>query len=132
MIALDTNVIVRYLIYDEPEQARAAALEIERGATTETPFFLCSVVICELVWVLSGAYAYGRSEIGDTLESVLRTAQFRFDSKDQLWQALADYRHGSADFADYLIGRLAKAAGCSETLSFDRSLSSAGGFRILQ
>ena len=86
---------------------------------------------CELVWVLSGADAYLRSVFGDIVERILRTAQFRFESKDQLWQALADYRKGSADFADYLIGRLAKAAGCQETLTFDHSLANADGFRIL-
>ncbi len=131
MIALDTNVVVRYLTHDDPEQAQIASLEIDRGAKAGTPFFLCSIVMCELVWVLSGAYSFHRSDIADTVEKMLRTAQFRFESKDQLWQALADYRKGRAGFADYLIGRLAKAAGCEETLSFDRSLASAKGFRNL-
>jgi predicted nucleic-acid-binding protein len=65
------------------------------------------------------------------LDLILRTAQFRFDHKDQLWLALHDYRAGAADFSDYLIGRLGTQAGCTETLTFDMSLKTSPHFRLL-
>ncbi|MFV1980524.1 MAG: PIN domain-containing protein [Rhodothermia bacterium] len=93
--------------------------------------FLSGVVLCELVWVLESAYGYERSEVTDVVERVLRTTQFDFDHKDQLWQAWQDYRTGKGDFSDYLIGRLGHAAGCGETLTFDRALERSPLFRLL-
>ena len=54
MIALDTNVLVRYLVADDARQAKAARLLLE-GLTTEHPGFICREVIVELVWVYGGS-----------------------------------------------------------------------------
>ena len=132
MIGLDTNVLVRYLTQDDPKQAPIATKAIEKGAEQGELFYLTDVVLCELVWVLEDAYRYRRPEIAHVLEEVLRTAQFRFEHKDQLWQAWQDYRQGKADFSDYLIGRLGHAANCQETLTFDKALRAHVDFRLLQ
>ena len=59
MIALDTNVLVRYLVDDDAEQAQAARTLLE-GLTAERSGFVCREVIVELVWVLQRTY--GTSE----------------------------------------------------------------------
>ena len=63
MTGLDTNVLVRYLVRDEPAQAARATRELERDAR----FLIGSVVLCELVWVLDAGYGLSRPEIGTTL-----------------------------------------------------------------
>ena len=131
MIGLDTNVVVRYLTQDDPVQAARATEVIEDAAERGDRLFLSGVVLCELVWVLESAYGYERAEVTDVVERVLRTTQFEFDHKDQLWQAWQDYRTGKGDFSDYLIGRLGHAAGCRETLTFDRALERSPLFRLL-
>jgi len=131
MRGLDTNVLVRYLTQDDPVQAPKATQVIEEGVAQGEIFYLTSVVLCELVWVLEDAYDYGRHDIEMVLDHILRTAQFRFDHKDQLWLALQDYRTGPADFSDYLIGRLGVQAGCTETVTFDTSLQNSSYFRLL-
>lgn len=131
MKGLDTNVLVRYLTQDDPLQAPQATRVIEEGADQGEVFYLTSIVLCELVWVLEDAYEYPRREIQTILDRILRTAQFRFDHKEQLWLALHDYRAGKADFSDYLIGRLGMQAGCTETLTFDTSLRDSPRFRLL-
>ena len=131
MIGLDTNVVVRYLTQDDPVQAALATEAIEHAAERGDRLFLSGVVLCELVWVLESAYGYERAEVTDVVERVLRTTQFDFDHKDQLWQAWQDYRTGKGDFSDYLIGRLGHAAGCGETLTFDRALERSPLFRLL-
>jgi predicted nucleic-acid-binding protein len=131
MKGLDTNVLVRYLTQDDPAQAQKATQIIEEGVDQGEVFYLTSIVLCELVWVLEEAYDYSRSDIRTVLDLILRTAQFRFDHKDQLWLALHDYRAGAADFSDYLIGRLGTQAGCTETLTFDMSLKTSPHFRLL-
>jgi predicted nucleic-acid-binding protein len=84
-----------------------------------------------LVWVLEDAYGYGRGEIQAVLDHILRTAQFRLDNKEQLWQAFNDYQTGRADCSDYLIGRLDTYAGCAETVTFATSLRNSPHFRLL-
>lgn len=131
MIGLDTNVVVRYLTQDDPVQSALATEAIEDTAERGDRLFLSGVVLCELVWVLESAYGYERTEVTNAVERILRTAQFDFDHKDLLWQAWHDYRTGKGDFSDYLIGRLGHAAGCGETLTFDRALESSPLFRLL-
>ena len=52
MIGLDTNVLVRYLIQDDPAQALLATKLIEENCSKHSPGRLSLVVLCELVWVL--------------------------------------------------------------------------------
>ncbi|MEQ8765771.1 MAG: type II toxin-antitoxin system VapC family toxin [Planctomycetota bacterium] len=130
MIGLDTNVLVRYLTQDDLRQAKAATELIESASSEET-FFVSTVVLCELVWVLEVAYEVPRADIHAILEKVLRTAQFRFESSDVLWQALGDYAAGRADFADYVIARVCATYGCQQVVTFDKALKNRPAFRVL-
>lgn len=131
MKGLDTNVLVRYLTWDDGDQAERAADLVESAADAGEPLFVGPVVMCELVWVLETAYGLARDTTLDTVESVLRTAQLDFGDKDILWQALADARRGEADFADYVIGRQSTAAGCTTTATFDTKLAESPLFDLL-
>jgi len=131
MIGLDTNILVRYLTQDDPNQSRKATNEIAKGLSAGDMFFIADIVMCELVWVLETAYGYARQEIVQVLERILRTKQFQFENKDLLWQSLADYRNKKGNFADHLIGRAGHKAGCRETLTFDAGLKNNPIFRVL-
>jgi len=132
MKGLDTNVLVRYLTQDDAKQAAIATREIE--AATEDGETLCiqPVVLCELVWVLDSAYGRPKSDILLALDHILRTAQFECADKDTVWQALADYRRGRGDFADYYLGRANAATGAVATLTFDKALKGCPQFRVLR
>ena len=127
MTGVDTNVVLRYLLRDEPAQAARAARELER----DERFLIGSVVLCELVWVLETGYGFTRAEIGAALEKVLATAQFEIEGKDLALAALDDFRRSPADFSDCLVGRRNRAAGAGETVTFDKSLRGLEGFRVL-
>lgn len=131
MIGLDTNILVRYLTQDDPEQAEKVNREIESCNAQGIPFFIASIVICELVWVLDTAYDYSREEITSSLDKILRTRQFQFENKALMLFALADYRSGKGDFSDYLVGHIGKQAGCTLTWTFDRGLKNSTLFRLL-
>ncbi len=128
MIGLDTNVLVRYLVEDDPRQAATAAKLIEKQCTEDDPGFVNRVVLCELVWVLESAYGYARATIAATIESLLRTAELEIDAVEVAWPALTAYRAGSADFSDALIGRLNRDAGCSATATFDKGAAKLDDF----
>ena len=127
MTGVDTNVVLRYLLRDEPAQAARAARELER----DERFLIGSVVLCELVWVLEAGYGFTRAEIGVTLEKVLATAQFEIEGKDLARAALDDFRSSAADFSDCLVGRRNRGAGAGETVTFDKGLRGLAGFRVL-
>ncbi len=131
MIGLDTNLLVRYLTLDDPRQAKIATAVIEAATTAGEPLFVSTVVMCEVVWVLERGYRFDRAQVEQTVDALLRTAQLHFREKDLLLAALADYRSGSGDFADYVIGRDAAAEGCSRTVTFDRALESSPLFEVV-
>jgi len=67
MIGLDTNVVVRYLVQDDPVQSARAADLIEQQLTERNPGFLCIVALAELAWALERAYriSCNRHHCGD-------------------------------------------------------------------
>ena len=127
MTGVDTNVLLRYIVRDEPTQAARASRELERGER----FLVGSIVLCELVWVLETGYGFSRRDVAVTLERILATAQFEIEAKDLALGALDDFRRSTADFSDCLLGRRNRAAGAAETVTFDRSLKGLEGFRLL-
>ncbi len=132
MIGLDTNILVRYLVGDDPEQSRAAGQLIKRRCTEETPGWINRIVLCELVWVLEGAYGYDRGAIAEVVEHLLRTAELEFDDIELIWQALRAYRDRGSDFADALIVYGNLDAGCEATFTFDQRMSRLAGAQVLK
>ena len=127
MTGLDTNVLLRYLLRDDPAQAARADREIERGER----FLIDGIVLCEVVWVLEVGYGLSRGDVAAALERILATAQFEIEAKDLALAALDDFKGSTADFSDCLIGRRNRAAGAEETVTFDRSLKGLRSFRLL-
>ena len=70
MIGLDNNVLVRYIVQDDPEQADAATRLIENRCTAEVPVFISSRVLAELAWVRRGPYSYPRSLVANVLRQI--------------------------------------------------------------
>ena len=132
MKGLDTNVLARYLLADEPEQTRAAQGLIEGAEARGEVLYLCTIVLCELVWVLRSApYHLDRPAIASVLETLLDTGTFEIQDRELARRALADFREGRADFSDYLLGWVHRKAGCEETVTFDRKLRGKEGFSLL-
>lgn len=131
MIGLDTNVLVRYLVQDDPAQARLATAAIESAAGRGERMRLSATTLCELVWVLESAYEQARADVAHALEQIVRTADFDLEHLDHVRTAIQVYRSTSADFADALIGLVNKAAGCEHTLTFDRSLKRIPQFKVM-
>lgn len=131
MTGLDTNVLVRYLTHDDPGQSGRASMIIEAAVTKGEKLLIHPVVLCELVWVLETAYNYGRKEVAETLDRILRTAQFTILDKEIVWSAWGDYQSGKGDFADYLIGRSNRRFGAEHTVTFDKALKGSKQFLVL-
>lgn len=132
MKGIDTNVLARYLVRDDKEQADRASAYILKAADSGELCFINRIVLCELIWVLESAYGFQRKEISDVCDKILRTKQFEIESREIVRHALNDYKSGKADFADYLIGRVNRYKGCDVTATFDRALKNEGGFILVE
>jgi predicted nucleic-acid-binding protein len=115
-LALDTNVLVRLLVNDDPVQALRAAESIDASAACFVPI----TVVLELEWVLRGAYKLPREAVISAFEGLLAIKQVHLEQEALVRQALAWHR-GGLDFADAL--HLARSEGCGALLSFDRQLA---------
>lgn len=123
MIGLDTNVLVRYIVEDDPKQAVLATKLIDESSSAQKPAFINLMVLCELVWVLTRAYGCDRIQMKEVLQNILLTENFIVEHHDVAWLALHDYDEGNADYPDCLISRLNQASECTTTWTFDKKAS---------
>lgn len=112
MLAVDTNVIVRYLTRDDAEQfAKASAL------IQNEDVYVCTTVLLETEWVLRHGYRFSREQVITALAAVAGLPRVTLEDPASTAKAL-DWTARGMDFADAL--HLAKAAGCDAFVSFDQ------------
>ncbi|MGE0735623.1 MAG: PIN domain-containing protein [Alphaproteobacteria bacterium] len=131
MKGLDTNVLVRLLVGDDPRQARQAADYIETHCSAEQPGWINRVVLCELVWVLSARYKLDAPELQSTIQRLLETAEFAVEDPDAAWAALRASNQGH-DFADAYIAESNRRLGCDATATFDRRAGKLAAFELIE
>jgi predicted nucleic-acid-binding protein len=130
VIGLDTNVLVRFLVQDDPHQS-AAATALMSSLTQVVPGFVCREVLVELVWVLERAYAYPRHAIADALDGLLAAPELVIEAADRAAIAADRYRRGGAGFADQMVALAGQGVGCKETVTFDRQAAALPGMQLL-
>lgn len=130
MIGLDTNVLVRYIMQDDPKQSPKATRLIE-SLDSDNPGYITQVSVVELYWVLTSSYELTCPQVAQALEVILRSKQLLVERADQVMRALRVFGQGKADFADCLIERAASGAGCSQTMTFDVGASKHAGMTLM-
>ncbi|MEZ4744822.1 MAG: type II toxin-antitoxin system VapC family toxin [Calditrichia bacterium] len=128
---IDTNVLIRFIVQDDPEQSKRATDFLKNHCSEEAPGFISMVVMCEIVWVLRRAYGYSKSNIINVLETILRTSELMVEEPQIAWEALHRFKTGSADFSDFIIGTINKSAGCEQTATFDQQAGQSDLFRLI-
>jgi predicted nucleic-acid-binding protein len=128
MIGLDTNVLVRYFVEDDPVQYEQATNFIESRCTRDTPGYVDRVALCELTWVLSRVHGYRRSDIVRVVSEMLATRDIVLEDHEVVRAALQTYETSGVGFSDALIGHVNRARGCEATATFDRKAARLDGF----
>lgn len=131
MKALDTNLLVRFLVSDDPVQAQAVKDCFESAERSGDVFMVANVVVLELIWVLSAVYDCARSDILDALEQLCMLPIIRFERSELVHQLINAGRTGTTDLPDILIGLSGQALGCETTLTFDRKAAESEIFDLL-
>jgi predicted nucleic-acid-binding protein len=131
MIALDTNVLVRFIVEDDEAQVKRVRDLIARCRETGEPCLVSLPVVCELVWVLESLYEAGRAELLSALQGLLVHDVIRVEDAGVLRQALDTFSRSKGDMADHIIGALGRARGATTTYTFDSGLKRVESFTLL-
>ena len=133
MIALDTNVLVRYLAQDDVQQSGTATRFIENDLNMAVPGFISLIVLVETCWVLKRLYAATGLELLETVADLLGHAHFQVESRAVVQAAVQRLRKlkSKAGFADHLIVEVARMQGCTHTVSFDKVAVRSTGMQLL-
>jgi len=115
MFAIDTNVVIRYLVNDDAAQGARARALVDRENV-----WVSRTVVLESAWVLEAVYDFSRKDVIAALEAFFGLATVQVEDEAVVARALASARAGM-DVADalHVAGTPAEA---EAFLTFDRSL----------
>lgn len=129
MIAVDTNVLVRYFAQDHPTQSRAAGRFLEKTLSPDQPGFISVAVLLELNWVLQSAYGSSSVQIREIVDGLLQLPTLVVEHSAAVRAALA---LTDQQFSDALIHQVGAEAACSHTVTFDRRFAQVSGVALLE
>ena len=131
MKALDTNILIRFLVRDDERQSSAVFRLFRQAESEKTVFFVPLLVILETIWVLGAVYQISRTDILDAINDILYLTILKFEAQPVLKRFLVESQENNADLSDVLIACSAKLAGCETVLSFDKTAARLGVFELL-
>jgi len=130
MVALDTNVLLRYLLDDHEAQSRSAKILISSLNSTNKAF-IGREVLLEVIWVLNRIYKVGRLELSKILFHILNSSEFIVEDAESLEEALGLFQNSQGDLSDLLILSHARQLGALPLVTFDKKLAEYEGVSLL-
>jgi predicted nucleic-acid-binding protein len=128
VIAVDTNILVRYFTEDDPVQFTRSSTLIEDGLSSVNPGFISLVTMCELIWVLEDVFSFSTDRVARVIRFLLETRQIEVEQDALVARALAS---GHRDLADAIIHYIGHANGCTKTVTFDKKFARLDGVELL-
>lgn len=127
MIGVDSNLILRLLLGDDPAQRDRMAAAFAAGETV----YLSDIVLAEAAWVLGRNLRLPRARIAQAFRGLLERPALAVSNRAAVEAALTAYETGGPGLADHLIAHLNAAAGCRTTLTFDKDAGNESLFTLL-
>lgn len=120
MIGLDSNIVIRFLVQDDPKQSKKVNQWFDKWIQAEEVLWICQATLCEIFWVLERSYRLDKQELIKVLKLLLQT-KIEVENSEVVWEALYDYeKNANMGFADCLIGRQNSYFKCDATYTFDK------------
>lgn len=130
MRSFDTNVILRLVIEDDPEQCERAGRAFERAVAEGGAFFSATALI-EAVWVLRVACKQDRAAIVGALRRLVDAVGVTVEREALIRRAIGLFAAGTADFSDYVILESSREADALPVLTFDERFARASGVQVV-
>ena len=131
MKGVDTNILVRFLVGDDEQQAEQVYQMFRKAELDKQELFVPLIVILELIWVLESVYEIKRKNIIDTLSELLLMPILQFEQQSALRQCMQAAQKNSCDLSDLLIAHSAWEHGCEAVITFDRKAAKHDLFELL-
>ena len=131
MPTLDTNVLLRYLVQDDPKQTRAADQYVQQFAQSEATLFIPLSVVHETEWVLRSVYTFSKESIIEVFVSLLETREMQFQDEATVERAVFLFREHNVDFADCLHVATAFTYEQLPMMTFDKKASRVDGVEAI-
>ncbi len=134
MAALDTNILVRFLVEGDAAQLAQAKKLITAAVRAGDTLYVPITVTLELEWVLRSNFGFNKNTVIQTLHALLSTAELSFESEPAIEVALLlfeDAQNAKANFSDCLHIALAHSAGQTPLWTFDKAAAKVDGARLL-
>jgi len=130
VIAVDTNVLVRFLVQDDPAQSALATRIFRQAEETGTRIRIDLLVLIETLWVLKRAYRTPPARLREIVTALLDTEILVVDEADLVREALEVAQAHEHDLPDCLIALRNRA--CEVVWTFDTRAAKLPGFRLLR
>lgn len=130
LIGFDTNVLLRFVLEDDPQQYGAARSALASLSAQERGF-VPLLVLGDFAWVLARTHKKSRLEITASIDGLLHAATLEIERLDIAVRALQQFRVSKADFTDCCIAVMCAESGCRHTFTFDVAASKLPGMRLL-
>lgn len=132
MKAIDTNVLIRFLVKDDDQQAEIVYRLFKKAESSKEALFVPIAVVLETVWVLESVYKIPRQEILDSINELLLMPILEFEAQSAIISFVSSAKETKIDLSDILIAHSALFAGCECMLTFDKQASDFGLFELLR
>jgi predicted nucleic-acid-binding protein len=119
MLGLDTNVLVRLLIEDDPKQTRRARNLVDAAVAEQEAVLVSLPVVLETEWVLRSRYELSRESILGLFRAALEARELTFEDEPAVEEALFNWQDGQSGFSDCLSVAHNRQLGCRSTATFD-------------
>ncbi|MDE2998729.1 MAG: type II toxin-antitoxin system VapC family toxin [Gemmatimonadota bacterium] len=119
-VSVDTNVFLRYLTNDVPEQADAVERLLRRAGAGEIVLVTGILVIAEIVWTLESFYRLSRVDIQAKVRAIINTPGLEVHDRIVVSQAISDYVDKNVDFGDAYNATWMLTQGIRTVQTFDR------------
>ncbi len=116
----DTNLFLRYLTNDVPDQAEAVEILMDQAAAGKLTLVVNSLVIAELVWTLESYYELPRPAIREKILAILNTPGLEIPDPSLILQAVAWYADRNVDFIDAYNASWCQRQALEKVYTFDR------------
>ena len=132
MKALDTNVLVRFLVQDDRRQAEIVYRVFREAEESKDTLFVPLLVVLEVFWMLESVYEIPRVDILDAIHELILMPILEFEAQPAILNAISQARKTRMDLSDLLIAHSARSSGCESVLTFDKRASDSELFERLK
>ena len=132
MKAVDTNVLIRFLVKDDEQQAETIYRIFKQAESDKESLFVPLLVVLETIWVLESVYTIPRQEILDSINELLLMPILEFEAQSAVLSFVSSALETNIDLSDILIAHSARFSGCECVLTFDKQASNFRFFELLK